>query len=264
MKTKDKVLYATIIILILFILFGGWYARIQQNKLYEEIRKGNEIIVNMDQTKKEDDGQYAKLVDYFNTEKELNQQIKDENKELQRLIKKQNEKLLMVNNAIISLKSEISQGEVTVNQEDSTVFDLNLKYPNSNEAFIKWDGSVFTQTETYEGEWSFGKLPLDIVLTETERGLWNSRLIGPDWLLVDSIKVNSLPPEEFDNSPKESKFGILLGGGYINSFDQNGSNGLSIGAGLNWKNHSLLINGTTNKEIGFSYYYKFGRLKKNK
>ena len=262
MKTKDKVLYGVIIVLILLLIGNSWYSRMQQDKLYKEIQKGNEVIVGMDQTKEEKGGQYAKLVDYFNTEKELNKKVRKDNKDLQQLIKKQNEKLLMVNRAIVSLKSEINEGDVIVNNEDSTVFDINIRYPNSDESFINWGGSVFTKTKSYKGEWSFGRLPLEVILTETERGLWNSRLIGPEWLLVDSITVNSLPPQDFDNTPKESSFGLLLGGGYINGFDQNSSNGLSIGAGLQWKKHNLIVNGTTNKEVGFSYYYKFSNLKK--
>ena len=104
-------------------------------------------------------------------------------------------------------------------------------------------------------------MPLQVIMTETDRGLWKSRLVGPEWLLVDSIEVNSLPLPTIE---KKSNFGLFLGGGYVNSFDPNGVNAVSIGGGIKFKDHRLLINATTNKEIGFSYYYDILNFKKKK
>ncbi len=264
---KERILYGIIIVLILWLIGDKWMSNRREDRLREEIQKTNKMIVEMDETKKERDGQYAKLVDYFNNQRELNNQLRGDNKELYKLLKKQDEKLLMLNKAYISLRSEINNGNITVGETDSTGkvtrFDMSLKYPNDDNPFINWNGSIFPNTKTYDGKWSFGQLPLQVVLTETERGLWNSRIVGPEWLVVDSINVNSLPPQEFDNTPKPSNWGIYLGGGYVKSFNPNINNGLSIGSGLRFKNHSLIINGTTNGTVGFSYYYQFNKLKKN-
>ncbi len=89
-------------------------------------------------------------------------------------------------------------------------------------------------------------------MTETNRGLWKSRLVGPKWLKVDSIEVNSLP---LPIKKEESNFGLILGGGYINSFNNTTPNAVTIGAGLRFKHHKIIINGTTNQSIGFNYYY---------
>ena len=256
---KDNILYGLIIILILLLIGGSWYMKNEQKKLYEEVQKGNQIIVEMDKTTKESEGQYTKLVNYFNTDKELNKQLKDQNKELYKLIEKQREQLLMINNTVISLKGQLAEGFGSVNQSDTNKIDLKLRYPNEGDNFISWDGYVNRNNAFYSGEWKFGKLPLQVILTETERGMWRSRLIGPDWLVVDSMEVNSLPLPVIE---KQSNFGLILGGGYINSFNPNGSNGISVGAGLKFKNHSLIINGTTNQEIGFSYYYNVFNFKK--
>jgi len=67
---KDKVLYGLIIALILLLIGSTMYNRNQQNKLYKKIEENNQTIINMDKTTKEKNGQYAKLVDYFTTEKE--------------------------------------------------------------------------------------------------------------------------------------------------------------------------------------------------
>jgi hypothetical protein len=258
---KDRILYGLIIILILLLLGSVWYSRHQQRELYQKIQEGNKMIIDADKTTKEGDGQYAKLVDYFNTEKELNQQLKNQNKELFDLIKKQDEKLLMINNTVISMKQEIAEGFGNINEEDTNLIDIKLTYPNEGDTFITWDGYVNRNNAFYSGNWEFGKLPLQVIMTETDRGLWKSRLVGPEWLLVDSIEVNSLPLPTIE---KKSNFGLFLGGGYVNSFDPNGVNAVSIGGGIKFKDHRLLINATTNKEIGFSYYYDILNFKKKK
>lgn len=261
---KDRVLYGVIIVLIIWLIVSDWLNKREQSKMYNQLQEQNKMIVEMDKTTKEKDGQYAKLVNYFATQKELNEDLSRTNKDLSNTIKKQGEKLLMLTNTVISFRNEFSEGFISVNPEDSSIFDMSLKYPNSEESFVHWDGSVFTNTRTYKGEWSFKKLPLQIVLTETDRGLWKTRLVGPEWLVVDSIEVKSLPPSEFDNSPKTTKFGIMLGGGYIKSFDPLVSNAISVGAGFNYRNNSIIFNATTNKTVGASYYYTFNRVKRKK
>lgn len=256
---KDNVLYGLIIFLILLLVGGAWYVKNEQEKMHKEIQMGNRIIVEMDKTTKESEGQYTRLVDYFNTQKELNQQLKNQNKDLYKLIKKQEESLIMVNNTVISLQGQLTEGFGNINQKDTNMIDLELKYPNEGDNFISWNGYVNRNNAFYSGEWSFGKLPLQIVLTETKRGMWKSRLIGPEWLVVDSMEINSLP---LPTTEEKSDFDLLLGGGYISSFDSNRPNGISVGTGLRFKNHNIIINGTTNQEIGFNYYYNILNFKK--
>jgi hypothetical protein len=256
---KDRILYILIITLIILLLGSTWYNRNQQNKLYQKIREGNEMIVELDELTKESDGHYTKLVDYFNTEKELNKQLKEQNKDLFKLIKKQDEKLVMINNNVLSLEGKISEGFGSINEKDTNLIDLKLRYPNEENSFISWDGFVNRNNAFYSGNWSFGELPLQIILTETDRGMWRSRLVGPDWLKVDSMEINSLPIPKIK---EPSNLSLMLGGGYINSFDNNGVNGVSIGGGIRFKDHRLIINVTTNKEIGFSYYYDIFKFNK--
>lgn len=259
MKIKDTILIGLVITIAVLLLFGWWKHGKMQQELFDEINSANKTIIKMDKTVKEGDGQYAKLVNYFNTEKELNQQLKDQNKDLYKLIKSQDEKLLMINNMVASLEGQISEGFGSISKDDTNRIDLKLKYPTEGETFITWDGYVNRRNAFYKGEWKFGKLPLQVILTETDRGIWKSRLIGPEWLLVDSMEVNSLPipvPE------KPNNFGLLFGGGFIKTFNPNGFNAISLGGGFKYKSHHLILNATTNREIGFSYYYDFFNFKK--
>jgi hypothetical protein len=101
-------------------------------------------------------------------------------------------------------------------------------------------GKGFSPGEDYG--WSFGKLPLQIVLTEEKRGIWKSRLIGPDWLVVDSMSVNSLPAEQYTEN-KERKLQFMVGGGYNKSLSPNGPNSIAVGGGVNlFSNHNILLN----------------------
>ena len=259
MESVNKVLHWVILVLVGLLIYQSWVSKREQNRLYEKIQEGNKMILELDQLTKENNGQYTKLVNYFNSEKDLKEQLKKENNELYNLIKKQDEKLLMINNTIISLEGKMSEGFGNINEKDTNLIDLKLNYPNDDKSFITWGGFVNRTNGFYSGNWEFGELPLQIVLTETDRGMWRSRLIGPEWLTVTSMEINSLPLPQIETP---SNFGLLVGGGYINSFDPNGVNGLSVGTGVRFKDHYLLINGTTNREIGFNYYHNIFNFKR--
>ena len=262
MKTvKDNILFIAILVCVLIILWMNWQNKLVQKELMNEVNKANKELVRQDKLKKEADGQYAKLVNYFNSQKDLNNQLKDDNKELSKLLKKQGERLLMINNSIISLEGAISSGGVTVDPKDTSIINLSLKYPNSEEAFINWNGKIFSKNKSYLGEWSFGKLPLQIILTETSRGVWNSRLIGPSWLKVDSMNINSLPPQDFDPI-EDQKIGFLLGGGFFKSFTPQQYDAFSVTGGIYIKYHNILLNATSIGQIGVNYIYRFNTKKK--
>ena len=258
---KDKILFGSIGALIILLMLSQCNSKRMQQELYEQLTAANKEVIRLDTLKKEADGQYAKLVDYYQTEKDLREEISSKNKDLGKLIKEKDERILMLNNTVVSLESQINSGEVAVNESDSTVIDLHLRYPNEDPAFINWRGSIFTSTQRYSGEWTFGRLPIQVILTETDRGLWNSRLVGPDWLRVDSIEVKSLPPQEIVK-PEKDNFGLYVGGGYLSSLQNNQSNGVTIGFGAQYKNSTLMLNyGSISDFIGISYYH---RIKLNK
>jgi len=255
---KDILLIILSVVIIILMLFGWVKYNQMQKKLYDEINNGNKVILSMDKTTKESDGQYAKLVNYFNTEKDLNNQLKEQNEDLFRLIKKQDERLLMINNTIVTLEGKVTEGFGSVNKNDTNRIDLKLNYPDEKNSFITWNGFVNRKTAFYKGEFTFGKLPLQIVMTETDRGIWKSRLIGPEWLIVDSMDINSLP---LPTPEKQSKWGLLLGGGFQKSFNQNIPNALSLSFAVQYKKHTLMVDGNTNKQVGLKYLYRLENFK---
>ena len=158
---------------------------------------------------------------------------------------------------IISLEKKVNEGQGEVDEIDTNKINLTLTYPDDKEAFINWKGSVDKVTAYYKGEWTFGKMPIQIVLSEEKRGLWKTRVVGPEWFKLDSISVNSLPPDK-----KEKTIQFLMGGGYIKSLS-NGPDAISIGGGVNlFGNHNLILTTNSNKEVSLNYYYKLKSFKK--
>lgn len=248
--------------LIIVILFLSWRIGILKNSNENDIKELRKSIIENDSLRKEKDGQYAKLVNYYSSERDLKNELKESNKELYQTIKKQNERILSLTNAVITLQGQVSEGFGHVDPLDTNKINLALKYPNEGTPFINWIGSVDKRSSYYKGDWTFGKLPLQIVLTEEKRGLWKSRLIGPEWLVVDSMSVNSLPAEQYTEN-KERKLQFMIGGGYYKSLSPTGADAISVGGGINlFSNHNILLNVNTNKEIGVNYYYRFQKYKK--
>jgi predicted RND superfamily exporter protein len=261
---KDEIQSGLIIVLIIIVILFYFKNQKIQKDLHNEIQLANKEIVKLDTLKKERDGQYAKLVNYFENDKSLKKELKKHNKELSNLISKQNERILMLNKSIITLESSVNSGQISKDPSDSSIINLDISYPNSNDPFIKWKGKVFTETNSYAGEWTFGKLPIYMILTETKRGLWNSRIVGPNWLKVDSIYVNSLPPSDFGKSDNLSKIELILGGGYLTSLTPETPKGIMIGVGAQYKNSSLILNyGSISNFVGISYYHKIQFNKKH-
>lgn len=264
MEKRDK-FYITIIGgLILVILILAWRVGFNNKKFEEATDELKKSIIESDSLRKEADGRYAKLVDYYNTEKDLKKELKESNEELYKVIKKQNERILSLTSAVITLQGQLSEGFGKFNLNDTNKIDLTLKYPNDGNPFINWFGYVDKKTAYYRGEWAFGRLPLQVVLTEEKRGIWKSRLIGPDWLIVDSMSINSLPPEKY--SPIiQRKLQFLVGGGYYKSLSAAGFDVISVGFGFNlFDKHNIIVNTNTNKEAGVNYYYKFQSFKRRK
>jgi hypothetical protein len=261
---RDKILFGGILVLI-FLLIVNHCEKVKLEKdLYEQVRTTNIEVVKNSKLIKEKDGQYAKFVNNFNEQKDLLKQLKEENKDLYKTIKKNDEKLLMINNTLITLDGKVEEGFGKFNPNDSNLIDLKLKYPDDKAWFISWDGSVHKKTAHYKGDWKFGNLPLQIVLTETEKGIWNSRLIGPEWLKVEKMEVNAIKPEDIVSPyvPQPRNYGFILGGGYVKDLNNNPQNGFSVGAGIYFKNSSFIINGMSNNIVGFNYYYRFVTFKK--
>lgn len=261
---KEKFQIALIIVLILLLGWLIWRLESAKKEAFNQSEELKKSILASDSLVKEADGRYAKLVNYYNTERDLKKELKKSNAELYKIIKKQDERILSLSNSIITLKSTVEEGFGKFDPADSNQIQLALKYPDQKSPFIKWDGAVDRRTARYLGVWSFGKLPLQIVLTEEKRGLWKHRLVGPEWLIIDSLSVQSLPPDQYTPTV-ERKLQFILGGGYYKPVTNLNWGSIQVGVGLSvFDKHNLILAATTNQEVGLNYYYKFKSFKRRK
>jgi hypothetical protein len=260
----DNLYKGTFVILIIIILAFVWNIHTNISEYSDSIDSLKQSIINSDSLVKEADGRYAKLVNYYNDESELKEQLKNSNLDLYKIIKRQEERILSLTTIVVTLKNEINKGTGVKDPADTNKIKFSLKYPNDISPFINWNGSIDRTSAFYSGEWSFGKLPINISLTEDTRGIWKSRIIGPSWLIVDSVNINSLPPAEYVDK-EQKKIQFVLGANYLKSLANTKSNSVGIAAGMCLYNqHSILVHATTDKQIGVGYYYQFKSFKRKK
>jgi uncharacterized membrane-anchored protein YhcB (DUF1043 family) len=256
----NRIIGAALIGVIILLLFKNCQIQKGADRDIDELKKS---IIASDKLTKEADGRYAKLVDYYASQGDLMKELKDSNKDLYKTIKKQDERLLSITSSIITLDSKIVQGFAQTDPVDTNKLNLSLKYPDEKDPFVYWDGWVNKHTAAYNGTFSFGKLPIQIILTEDTRGLWKSRIVGPDWLKVDSMSIKSLPPAEYA-SVKPKNIQWLVGGSYIYNLTTNGQ-GLGVNFGLSlFDRHNLILGATTLNQVSLGYTYKIKTFKRNK
>ena len=261
---SNKFYKITIAILLLLVIWISWRLEHIKGRYSDESDMLRKSIIAADSLVKEADGRYAKLVNYYNSEKDLKKQLKESNDNLYKIIKKQNERILSLTNTVITLQGKIDSGQGTIDPTDTSKILLSLNYPEKNDPFINWSGMVDRVTAKYNGEWKFGSLPIQIVVTEDTRGLWKHRIVGPEWLIIDSLSVNSLPPDEY-TSTVDRKLQFMVGGGYSRTISNPNWGTINFGVGLSIVNkHNIIVNVNTRQELGVNYYYKFKAVKDRK
>lgn len=253
---NTKKIYILIIILLSFFTIGmSIKNNIDQTRLINKIEENNKKIIEMSELIKEKDGQYSKLVNYFSDSKKLSENLKNSNKELAKELRKTKEQILKINDIVATFKEKKDTGNISF--KNDSLIGIDIFYPDSNDWFINWKGKIFTKDKKYTGKWIFTDLKIKAILTETEEGLWKARIVGPKFLVINSMEINSLPPKDYTDE-KIKKISFLFGGGYLKSFDNNYSNAIGITGGIQWKNkHIIQLTGTTNNILGIQFLYKF-------
>lgn len=258
--TIYRTLGAILIIIIALLLFKNCQLQRDTDREINDLKKS---IIASDKLTKEANGRYAKLVDYYATQGDLMKDLKESNKDLYKTIKKQDERLLSITSSIITLDRKVVQGFAQTDPVDTNKLNLSLKYPDEKDPFIFWDGWVNKNTAAYKGTFSFGKLPIQVILTEESRGLWKSRIVGPEWLKVDSLSIKSIPPEEYAVvKPKNLQW--LIGGSYVYNMT-NSSQGVGVNFGVNlFDKHNVVLGANTLNQVSLGYMYKIKTFKRKK
>lgn len=260
LTTKNNVFKYIVTHYIICIVLAFIYFQYSEKKHTETTTSLKKAIIAKDSLVQEKEGQYKKMVNYYNTEKQLNNRLASSNKALHKTINDQNETLLMLTNASISFKPDASNKPSVIvpisNSPDSLKF--NAFYPNEKDFLVRHYGTISTKTNNMYNNWEFGKIDLDITVSEDANGLWNTRIGGPDYLVVKKLTVNSQPPKNFvPKTEKPKNLSFLLGGGA--TYDLNEKKyGVKAGAGFEIKNKLIFLGEINNKAtVGLGIYKRF-------
>jgi hypothetical protein len=258
-QLKNNLILILVIIVALFLGWNYFKTKSENKQLQEQLIDQQKELIKLDTLKKISDGNYSKLVDFFKTEKELMSDLKSSNIDLYNRVKAGNEKILALNEYFISFKTKFDSG--FANLKDSNTYELNVFYPERSNWFINWNGLLSRTDGKYNGSWNFGQLKFGVTLTEQPNGLYKSNISGPDFLLLDSVKVVSLPPIKV---PQTRNVEFLLGGGYRINLTDSTNKAFVVTSGLQWKNSNILmIDVATDQSITGKFIYKFRSFKKN-
>lgn len=224
----------------------------------ENIKLKMEIILK-DSLTQVGEGKYRKMVNYYDGKVKLLERVRKNNPEIYREIIKNNEKILSNTNLDFTFKPKESSRVLT--KKDS-IFEFSSYYPKKENSFIKFNGTLNTNSNILNEKWTFNNIKLDIILTEKENGLWNTYLDGPDFVVVNSMSINSLPPKEYVPVKDKVKFlnfyggvGIRTGVDNIASLD---GKDLTINGAMMIKNKVILeLNMGTDKKVGTAILFKF-------
>ena len=204
-----------------------------------EIKK---LKIKNDTLTKVSEGHYRKLVADTLTKKELNKKIR----ELEIKVKDG-----VIVEKIILVPKEVEKpiDSLTITNDSIIISDY---YPKKDNWFARYKATVNLNDSTSLGKFTFGELPISLVISEQEDGTFRSDLKAPDFIKVTSLEVLSLPLEP----TKTDNFGWLVGG-KINRNFQNGDLGYEILGGVRIKKINIITSINTNEEFGLGTLIEF-------
>lgn len=245
-----KIDVTKILLFIILILIG--YNTIKNylfpdNSEFEKLRK--ELVTTSELVKLKD-GRYEKLLNDYNTSKELLKSLKKSNEELYRDIKKSNEKVVAVTQALIGFKDKFDSLKLNKPIED-VIKDkdtLDFFYPNKNNPLIT-HSLQFTSNTTANSYWDFNPTPLDLVITETEKGIFKTNIGTNPYVSISSLDVKTIPFET-----EKSRFGWSYGAGLWRGPNELGVD-LYGGVRISDFNILLRVQPSTQPQVGVGFIY---------
>jgi hypothetical protein len=206
MKNFD--LTKTLLLIILILVVGSMIkdAFFKDNSEFEKLR---EEIVRTSKLVELTEGRYEKLLNDYNSEKDLIKRLQETNELLYLDIARTNEKVISVTRAFLKFKSNQQDLELDEPIEDliTRKDSLHFYYPSKDSSLVKHT-IKFVDSTRIKSFWSFKPTPLDLVITETSEGIYKTNIGTNPWVSVTSLEVNTLPFET-----EEDRFGWSYGAG---------------------------------------------------
>lgn len=254
MKSNERLIAYGIIIagVIFFFLYDGCRDK-------KEAKLLNEIAMEAG-LRKEADGRYSQLITVVDNGNALMRELKASMdggfNDIKKYLRKNDERLLAFTTAYLSLRGQ-RDTTLVFNADPKTGADWQFKllYPDSANSFIEYDGLAFWQNRQIIGNWTFNRVPLTFILTETAKGNWNARVVGPDYFVVDSIVTRALPAEKIAEA---RRIALVAGLGAGWDFEK-GAPLFSLSAGIRVKKMRFMATGSTRQDVQLQMIRDFGK-----
>ena len=248
MKKYSNYIFGAIIALLAFTTFDGCT---KNNKLSFDYYKLKGKLTSVSQDLQTANGSLSSMINDMNTSISLkdslqarldelgidNQNLKDEILDIQL----RGEEI----NKIQTLKYVYRDRIDTVYQPIKKLNWTNYHYPSKESWIVRHKLWVQSDSVQYSS-WDFSDVEFDMIVSEVG-GSYTSTIVGPDFLKVKSLKVNSLPIQK---NIVTDDFDWMAGAGY--RFDKS----FSIYGGARWKKN--IIFGGLDSQKTFSVNYLRG------
>jgi len=238
-KYKDYILGA-IIALLAFLTFDGVK---KNNDLSWKYALAKDEIVKLKQNIEVSDNATVSAIRDLEDEKSLKTKLKEEYDKNNLALQAEVDRLKEENQKIIGL----GKVEYVYEKQVDTIYKNVEKmkwsdyyYPNKEDYIMKH--SIWYQSDSIGySKWDFNEIGVDLLISESESGVFSASLVGNDHVKVNNLKVNTLPLKtpEF----KVNQFDWLVGGGY--RFDKN----FNLHGGVRFNNKMLFGTASTDRSI---------------
>lgn len=194
-----------------------------------------EQLVQQSRLIKSGEGRYEKLLNDYHDQKSLLEELKSSNKDLYKDIQKSNEEIVALTKVVLKFEDKLDSLELN-KPIDEVIADrdtLEFSYPNTTDPLIKHFIN-FNSPTSITSRWNFFPTPIDLVITETESGVFKTNLSTNPYLSIESLKVQTLPfkPKKVDN------FGWSYGAGMWRGIN---NIGIDIYGGIRLKKYNILL-----------------------
>lgn len=211
-------------------------------KLEKQAIELKKLKIKNDELKKVGDGHYQKLVADTLTKKQLQ-------KEIESLKLKVKDGVIVEKIVLVPTEVEKPIDSISISQDSITIEDY---YPDRDGWFAKYSAILKFADSTSVGKFTFTELPISLVISQGEDGIFKADLKAPEFITVGSLDVQALPM----TPPKIDNFGWLAGGMINKNFDNNTMDYEVLG-GFRYKKINILGSVNTAKQVGIGTVIEF-------
>lgn len=238
--------YGVAILVAIFLVVSMFQcSKIKTLKTNNKIIK--EELLNLDSLKEISDNVYEVMVNDLHDKNSIIDSIESENKAfVDRIDALRKSKKRVITTSQIEFKY-IDRTDTIYEKVESLKWS-SWYYPNKENFIVQHNLWLNPDKNISYSKFFFKPIQLDILVYEDKAGIFKADLVGPSFIKLNDLTVNTLPIPTLTTC---DEFDWLLGGGVNTRFD------IELNAGLRWRRHMIFGGLTTDKTLTFNYLKGF-------